>query len=116
MSELTPVQIIVIGLAAAVIAELFKWLYAWKGIKLSKGIVSLIAMVISVILAFLWLSPLLVIPTDPMEAANYLINQAAAVLGGATLIYNLLVSKILEKYNVTAEDVMQKRLLSRLPQ
>lgn len=103
--ELTTVQLLIIGAIATVLAQGLKLLAAKvKGQVLSKQTVSLVAFVVSVILAvgFMWpqLQPLLV-AGEPIAVMNAVVSGAAAVAGAAGLIYNLLAEKLFEKLAFT---------------
>ena len=92
--ELSPEQVILVGLIATVISQVVKFLAAWLGINIGRFWITIVAFVISLGLGWLWSGSQLPICSDPLECALEYLNLAASVLGWATLIYNLLLDKI----------------------
>lgn len=94
--DLDPGKLYLIGLVATVVAQAIKIIYARLGKDVSKRLITIIAFVISVILAAIWYRPELPSPVDPMEFALALISAATTVLGAAVAIYNVLLEKLLQ--------------------
>lgn len=97
LHELSLEQVLLIGFVAAVLAQIIKVIAAKLGHVLHKDWITAIAFVLSVALAFIWIAPKWVPTGDPMTDALNLVNQAGAVLGFATAIYNVLLEKVLAK-------------------
>ena len=106
--ELTVVQIAIIGLVAVVLIQIIKLLAAKLGVVLSKFWVSVVAMVFSIALAVVWQLPKLPVVTDPLEFLLELLQVVGGVVGFATLIYNLLLEKLLDGLGLTVARFLQK--------
>lgn len=110
MQQLSASQVIIIGLVATVLVEILKFVAAkFQNVQLTRQVVSLVAFVVSLALALAWLLPSVIVSPDPMQTALDLLQQAAEVLGFATLVYNLLLAQLLEKLEVGAKALLQKR-------
>ena len=106
--ELTVVQIAIIGLVAVVLIQVIKLLAAKLGVVLSKFWVSVVAMVFSIALAVVWQLPKLPVVSDPLEFLLELLQVVGGVVGFATLIYNLLLEKLLDGLGLTVARFLQK--------
>lgn len=106
--ELTVVQIAIIGLVAVVLIQVIKLLAAKLGVVLSKFWVSVVAMVFSIALAVVWQLPKLPVVTDPLEFLLELLQVVGGVVGFATLIYNLLLEKLLDGLGLTVARFLRK--------
>jgi len=106
--ELTVVQIAIIGLVAVVLIQIIKLLAAKLGVVLSKFWVSVVAMVFSIALAVVWQLPKLPVVTDPLEFLLELLQVIGGVVGFATLIYNLLLEKLLDGLGLTVARFLRK--------
>ena len=106
--ELTVVQIAIIGLVAVVLIQIIKLLAAKLGVVLSKFWVSVVAMVFSIALAVVWQLPKLPVVTDPLEFLLELLQVVGGVVGFATLIYNLLLEKLLDGLGLTVARFLRK--------
>jgi len=106
--ELTVVQIAIIGLVAVVLIQVIKLLAAKLGVVLSKFWVSVVAMVFSIALAVVWQLPKLPVVTDPLEFLLELLQVIGGVVGFATLIYNLLLEKLLDGLGLTVARFLRK--------
>ena len=106
--ELTVVQIAIIGLVAVVLIQVIKLLAAKLGVVLSKFWVSVVAMVFSIALAVAWQLPKLPVVTDPLEFLLELLQVVGGVVGFATLIYNLLLEKLLDGLGLTVARFLRK--------
>src|SRR5512146_2477762 len=107
---LTPEQLILIGLVATVAAYLLRLLaiQLFKT-KIDRDWVTGIAFVLSLILSVLWMLPTLPPVVDFGSLVAVLVDKAAAVLGFATIIYNVLLERILQKLNVDVDSLLAKR-------
>ena len=94
--ELSAEQLLLLGLVASVLSQLAKLLLAKFGYSTSRLVITIIVVVVSVALGYVWLKPELPTYTDPMQFALALLVAATAVFGFATLIYNVLLFKIFE--------------------
>ena len=90
-----PVQLFVIGLVATLVAQVLKILFSRWGWRPGKAGITLIAFVLSMGLAVAFNVPELPSAVDPMEFAKALISAASTIMGPATIIYNLLLEKLL---------------------
>lgn len=100
-------QLLLIGFIASLLAQGVKLALAQFGKDIHRGWLTGIAFVISVGLAYWWFPvEVLIVPDDPMATAVALATAASAVLGSATLIYNVLVQKIFEKLDWTKERLL----------
>lgn len=111
--SLSPEQAILIGLIATVLTWLIQFAAAKFNLAISKVGITVVAFVVSVVMAFLFMAPKIVLSTDPMQAALDLIAQAGAVLGFATVIYNLLLEKLLTLVGLKGSQVMQRQIDKR---
>jgi hypothetical protein len=103
-------QLALIGLGATLVAQILKLVSAWFKKPLGKDWVTVIAFVVSVIMAYLFLPKSAVAISDPMQFASDLIEQSSVILGTATLVYNVLLEKIFDKLGWTKERVLQLRV------
>lgn len=90
-------QLYLIGLIATVSAQVIKVVAKKSGNDISKLGITLVAFVISLVLAAVWFMPELPpFSDDPMAFALVLLNAATAILGAAVAIYNVALEKILQ--------------------
>lgn len=83
-------------------------LYAAKmGHPPSRTAITIIAFVISLGLGYWWMLPKLPTFEDPMTSALQLVTVIGSLLGFATLIYNVILDKIFEKFNLTKDRFEQ---------
>jgi len=97
--QLSGDQLVWIGGISAILVELFKFALGLKNIKMSRTVLSLMVMAISLGLGYLWLAPAVAVAFasgDPMVSLGALLNLAVAIVGYATLIYNILLDNILK--------------------
>lgn len=96
MLTLTPEQVIYVTIIATLLVELLKFvLKKWKQIKLTKFVITIIVYVLSMILAYFFLSPSIPASTDPISLTNSVLQIALSVFAYATLVYNLLLDKVI---------------------
>jgi nitrate/nitrite transporter NarK len=104
--ELSPDQIFLVGIVASVLAVVLRLLVAkLGGTEISKFWMTIIVSAISVVLAVLFNLPELPAYVDPLQYASAWLAILAGYLGAATAIYNLLLSKILDKLDWTPESL-----------
>jgi hypothetical protein len=97
-------QLLLIGGVAALVVQILKLLAAQFGWDIHRGWTTVIAFVISVIMAYFFFPvEVIFVPDDPMTSAQNLIAAASALLGSATLVYNVLLEKIATKFSLTKE-------------
>lgn len=94
--ELSALQLLLIGAIASALAQGAKLLLADFGYNTTRLVITIVTVVVSVALGWFWLKPELPPMTDPMQFANALLVAASAVFGLATLIYNVLLTRIFE--------------------
>ena len=94
--ELSPENLVVIGLVASVVTQALRLVARYFGYIPTREVVNVGLLAISVALAS-WFFGLPVIGPagDPMAFAQALIQAAAAVFGSAALVYNVLLDKVL---------------------
>ena len=116
--QLTPEQIAIIGIFAAVIAQLIKIVFAWIGKPIDRKWVTVIILVVGMAFAYIWARPAL--PqwpamsgepiADMLAILGFLISlllSASALVGIAQPIYNLLLQKVFERIGI-GETKIQK--------
>lgn len=105
--ELTALQLLIIGAVATALSAVLRLLVAkFKGVEIGKGWMSVIAYVVSIVLAVVWLWPLqLPAGGDPSEFVAALLGLASSVFGFATIIYNVLLSKLLDGVGLKVEEL-----------
>lgn len=91
---LTPEQLLLLGIVAAILSQGWKLLAPRVGEELAKKIATIVVIVLSVALAYFWMSPELPPIDDPMEFAIAILAQASAVFGFALVIYRFLLDRI----------------------
>ena len=101
--ELSPEQIFIVGAIASVIGVIVKLLTAKiSGFSISKFWMTIIVSVVSFVLAVVFNLPALPEYLDPIQYVAAWLALISGYLGSATLIYNLLLDKILDKLEFTA--------------
>jgi hypothetical protein len=116
--QLTPEQIGIIGLVAAILAQGAKIIFAWIGKPIDRKWVTAVLLVAGMGMAYIWARPAL--PTWPILIGEpiadmlavlgffmSLVLAASAVVGIATPIYNLLLEKVFERAGVGTTLVAQ---------
>lgn len=93
--SLSPEQLIYVGIVASVVTQGLRLLANKFGYKPSRVVVNVGLFVISIGLGVAFGGLPEVASGDPMELASALIAGAAAVLGSASFIYNILLNKVL---------------------
>jgi len=100
--ELTATQIVIIGLVASVLAQGIKMLSAWLKKDLGEKAIMVIVFVVSLVLSFIWIMPLVPqIDWSVESIVAFLIQQIGSVLGFSVVIYTLLLKTVFEKMNLT---------------
>lgn len=105
--ELDTFQLLVIGFVASVFAQVFKLIVAKLGSEVPRIWVTVAAFVISLVLAVVFMKPALPPAGDP-NFVLALVQLATAVLGAATVIYNILLAKVFEKIGLSASAVLAR--------
>jgi len=95
--ELAAEQLIYIGIVASVATQALRLLANHFDFKPSRVVVNIALFVISIGLGVAFFGLPEVASEDPMELAGALVANAAAVLGSASLIYNVLLEKVLRQ-------------------
>ena len=108
--ELTLLQVALVGGAASVLAFIIRFVVAkFSGVVLSRGWITVVAYVVSVLLAFGFSYQYLpILGGDPAEIVNAIVTFASALFGLATLIYNLLLGQLLGKLGMASEALKRK--------
>lgn len=91
---LTSEQILLVGLVASALTQILKFLAVRFGYNPSQEVVNIALFVVAVGLAAAFGLPALEPTTDPAQLATLLLQAAAMVVGVATLVYNLLLEKV----------------------
>lgn len=92
--QLSPDQVLLVGLIASVLTQVLKFAANKFGWKPSRIIVNVVLFAIAVVLAYFWSAPSLPPISDPAALAKALLEAALAVVGMASLIYNILLEKV----------------------
>jgi uncharacterized membrane protein YdcZ (DUF606 family) len=101
--EMSPEQIIIVGLIASLLSVVVKLVSAKLGKQLSKFWMTIVVGVISLILAVVFNLPQLPEYIDPLSYLASWLALLSGYVGAATIVYNLLIDKILDAANLTAE-------------
>ena len=107
--ELTLAQLAVIGLVATALSAGLRLLVAKVlGKEIGKGWMSVIAYAVSVLLAVVFLWPLeLPAGGDPSQVVAALLALATSVFGFATVIYNVILDKLLDATGLQVEKLAE---------
>lgn len=105
--ELDTFQLLVIGFVASVFAQVFKLIAARLGSEVPRLWITVAAFVISLVLAVVFMKPALP-PVDDPNFVLALVQLATAVLGAATVIYNVLLAKVFDKLSLSAAKVLER--------
>jgi hypothetical protein len=102
---------LIAGGVASILAQIIKWMFAKKGVVLGRRPVTVLLFAISLGLGVWWLAPQ--IPPFPLlieDTAAYvglifvwlaqILTLLTTLVGFATVIYNLMLQKVLEKISV----------------
>ena len=96
--ELTLEHLAVLGVIASVIVGGLRLLADRYDFTLSREVITAVLFVVSVALSSVWFGlPVLSGGGDPMQFAGELVGAATAVFGGAAIIYNVLLNRVLRK-------------------
>lgn len=107
--ESPPAELVMlIGMIVTVASQMIKLAAAKLNLKVDRKIVSLVAYVISIVLAVVWLKPTFPVSEDPMALTELLLTSAGTIFGFATLLYNIVLNPLLEKTGLTSQEVMKK--------
>jgi nitrate/nitrite transporter NarK len=105
--ELTAGQLLIISAVATVVSAILRLVVAkFGGVEIGKGWMSILAYVVSVLLAVGFLWPLdLPVGGDPSQFVGALVALAGSVFGFATIIYNVLLDKLLDAVGLKVEEL-----------
>ena len=92
--ELTLDQIVLVGAIASVATQVLKVISEKLGYSPSREVANIILFVVALVLGFFWMRPELPVSGDPMELAQILFEAALGLVGFASIIYNLLLEKV----------------------
>ncbi len=109
--ELTVLQLAIIGLVVTALAAGIKIVVAkFSGVVLSRGWISIVAYIASALLAFVFLFAKLpeLSGGDIADNVTAIMTFVTALFGAATLIYNLLLARLLEKLGLSTEKLLAK--------
>lgn len=93
--QLSPENLVVIGLVASVVAQGLRLLANRFGYKAPREVVNIALFVIAAGLAVAFFGVPVVGGGDPADFVGSLIGAASAIFGSAVLIYNVLLDKVL---------------------
>jgi len=79
-----------------ILAQLIKLIASKIGKPISRSWVSVVVALVSVVLSWLVVKPVLPIYEDPMEFVSELLIIATSVMGVATFLYNIILAKLFE--------------------
>jgi len=105
--ELSPEQMVIVGLVASALSVIVKFLAAKAGIELSKFWMTIVVGVVSVVLAVVFNLPQLPAYVDPLQYVGAWLVILSAYVGSATIIYNLILDKVLDALDLTASRFMK---------
>jgi hypothetical protein len=94
--ELNVGQLYLVGLVASLLAQIIKIVGARFDWFPSRRVITIVAFVVSVALAFIFWRPVIPAGTDPMELAGLILSAATMVLGAAVGIYNVVLESLLK--------------------
>ena len=95
--ELTPEQVVIVGLVASGLAALFRLAVSkWGGQAISKAWMTVIVAGLSMGLTVAFNVPELPAYTSPLEYIGEWATLVSAYVGAATVIYNIVLSKVLD--------------------
>lgn len=101
--ELTAEIIMIVGFVASILSAGIKLLSAKFGVELTKFWMTVIVAAVSIVLAVLFNLPALpVYGDDPMLYVTSWLTLISGYVGFATLIYNLILDKVLDKLKLTS--------------
>ncbi len=92
--ELTLDQIVLVGVIASLVTQVLKIISERLGYSPSREVANITLFVASLVLGFFWMRPEVPVSGDPMELAQVLLTAALGLVGFASLIYNLLLEKV----------------------
>ena len=107
--EISPEVAFFVGLAATVLAAIFRLLGARWGITLSKFWMTIIVAIFSMVIAVVANLPELPVYQDPLQYLGAWASLLSVYIGMATAIYNLLLSQLMDKLNLTVERFAASR-------
>jgi hypothetical protein len=106
--ELTPDQVLIVGVVASILVVVLNFIAANFGYKLGKGTLTIVVAVVSGLLAVLFNLPKLPVYVDPLQYVGEWLALLSAYVGIATLVYNLIIDKVLQRLNLTQERFLKK--------
>lgn len=107
--NLNPEQILFItAILTPLITQALKLFLAWQGKELSRTWVTIAVFIISVALATFWWLPQIEPTQDPLQLVTSLLAAASTIVGGATLIYNLILQKLFAATSLTKSAILSK--------
>jgi uncharacterized membrane protein YeaQ/YmgE (transglycosylase-associated protein family) len=95
--ELTADQIFLVGLVASGLDILVRYIASKMGKEIHKGWMTAIVAGLSLVLTVIFNAPELPVYTEPLQYLGEWSTLIAAYVGAATAIYNIILSKVLEK-------------------
>jgi hypothetical protein len=101
--ELTELQIYLVGLLASGLAIGLRLLSAKFGFELGKGVMTVVVGILSFILAMLFNPPALPPYVDFLQYIGAWLLLVTPYIGAATIIYNVILDKILDRLSLTTE-------------
>jgi hypothetical protein len=97
--QLTGDQLVLVGGISAIMVEFLKFILGLKKVKMPRTVLTILVMIISLGLGYLWLAPVIAVAFasgDPMTTLGALLQLAVSIVGYATLIYNILLANIIK--------------------
>lgn len=105
--ELTPEQVMIVGFVASVLSVIVKLISAKLGVNLSKAWMTVIVGGVSLVLAVLFNLPAIPAYSDPLQYLAEWLTILSGYVGFATIIYNIVIDKVLDKMKFTSERFLK---------
>lgn len=106
MGELNPGYIAIIGFVAMLVVYGVQVVAAKSGKTIGKEVIAGICFTISVFLAYIFMQPSIPEVQDTSTFVQELLTIAGSVMGFATLVYNALFSRVLDKLDKKPETFL----------
>lgn len=106
--EVSPEVSLYVSIAAVLLGAVIRLLSARFGVVLSKFWMTIIVAVVSMVIAVIAQLPELPVFEDPLQYIGAWASLLSVYIGMATAIYNLLLSAVLDKLNLTVERFSAK--------
>lgn len=106
--ELSVEQLLLIGFVVSVLTQGIKYLSIWLKFVPSKRMITIVAAVVSIALAFVWLKPVFGPIDDVWLLLQSVVGNASGILGLATLVYNVILDKLFKFFGLSEEQMIAR--------